>query len=169
MSESQEAVAPRRRAPRWMWAVLVVSVALNLLIVGGALGAFWYHNRGKGEFSGPHRLLRHYAMTLPVERRDALLAVLRADYENVKPLRRKAREARREAIRRFSAEPLDSAAFVAANAKAIEARTALIQAQNRVFPQIAEKLTVEERRTLIRKMQRFRKWRRRFRHGRHGD
>jgi len=48
---------PERRAPRWMTALLVVSLALNLLIAGAFLGAAlrhdrgWDHGRPSGEIS----------------------------------------------------------------------------------------------------------------------
>ena len=32
---------PKRRAPRWMLAALLVSLALNLVIVGSVAGAVW--------------------------------------------------------------------------------------------------------------------------------
>ncbi len=150
-----------RRAPRWMWALLIVSLGLNLLIIGGAVGAAWHHHRHGAEgrsLNGPYRILWHYSEHLPVERRDALQAILKTEGELIRTLRREAREARRRAISRFAAEPFDAAAFSEANREAIRTRVALIEASQALFPRVADQLTGAERRDLIEKMQRGRRW-----------
>jgi uncharacterized membrane protein len=73
---------PGRRTPRWIWALLFLSLALNLLIIGVIGGSMWAVRRG-GFWDAPlfmertHRFMRR----LPEERR----AVVRSTFAQFRP------------------------------------------------------------------------------------
>ena len=63
----------RRRTPRWMWALMIVSLAANMLVIGMVGGSMWAVRRG-GYWDAPvfiertHRFMRG----LPDDRRAAI-------------------------------------------------------------------------------------------------
>jgi uncharacterized membrane protein len=65
-----------RRAPRWMWVSLVVSLSLNLLIAGVICGTIWAVKRG-GYWDVPTMIERNarFMSYLPKERRGQIRAV----------------------------------------------------------------------------------------------
>jgi uncharacterized membrane protein len=141
-----------RRAPRWMWIVLVLSLALNLLVAGAAAGALWhvrdYHR-------APHRGLdgmSRYLASLPADRREEIAALLEDDRAKSRSLRRLAREKRREAARAFEAEPFDAVRLEAAARDASEARIALWRQREVLLSKLAGKLTAEERRAYLKSL-----------------
>lgn len=85
-----------RRAPRWMWLLLVVSLAANLLIIGIVSGSLWAIRHG-GFWDAPlmlertHRFMSH----LPGERRERIQTIFSEHKEGLKPLWRDLRESRR--------------------------------------------------------------------------
>lgn len=149
-----------RRAPRWMWVVLVLSVALNLLVLGAAGRAMW-HFRGAHHF-GADRAggLTQYLGSLPDARRDEIAGLIEADRGALRALRRNAREKRRALAEAFTADPLDPDRLAAAARAASEARIAMIRQREAFFPRLAEKLTAEERRAYLewRRENRWRRW-----------
>lgn len=86
-----------RRAPRWMTALLVISLALNLLVVGIVLGSAWAVRRG-GYWDAPmffertHRFMRG----LPPERRAQIRALFAEHKPRLEPHWREVRKARVE-------------------------------------------------------------------------
>jgi uncharacterized membrane protein len=150
-----EPAAARPRAPRWMWVVLVGSLAINLLGIGLVAGTFWQvrHARATSHGALPARLA-HFADTLPAERGAAIRDAIRAAQPAIKSLRQHARQARREAVRVFSSEPFDKGTFAAAHARALEADLEVRQAYWRLLTEIGAKLNAEER-------QRYVEWRER--------
>jgi uncharacterized membrane protein len=162
MTDNAPSSAPVvRRAPRWMWIVLILSLALNLLVLGAAAGAIWHFRQGHAfPYRGPDGLAR-YLRTLPTDRRDEIVALVEAEREKSRRLRRLSREKRRELARAFEADPLDADRLDLAAREASEARIALIRQRQEFFSTIAAKLTAAERRAYL-------EWRReRRRHGRH--
>lgn len=144
---NEPAAGAQRRAPRWMWIVLVLSVALNMIVAGMAVAAMLHFHKGHG---GKARLAR-YVETLPAERRDKIASALEAHRDRVRPLRRELRRARRRARDAFTADPLDRAALVAAYEQIAKARIALTRARQEWLPELAEMLTLEERRQYLRR------------------
>jgi uncharacterized membrane protein len=140
---------PKRRTPRWIWALLILSLALNLLIVGVVGGSVWAVRRG-GYWDAPlfmeraHRLMRG----LPEERRAAVRAIFTEYRPQLEPLRRDVRQARVEIgrllERSYTPQELD-AALADVFAKETRAREA-------ARPMIASMLNVlrpEERRHFL--------------------
>ncbi|MGE0626593.1 MAG: periplasmic heavy metal sensor [Hyphomicrobiaceae bacterium] len=148
--ETGEATRPRRR--RWLWTALVLSLAVNALFVGIALRAAWnFRNASFVSVSGVDRRLPGFVETLPPDRRQVLKqsnAFL--SREQLRPLRRELRQARAEAVRAFIADPFDKQAFLAAETRLTKAEADLREAIRSTLPNIAERLTVEERRDFLR-------------------
>lgn len=156
----------RGPAPRWMWIVLVISVALNLLVLGAATAAFvhfhWGHDGsgGPGGPGGPRGELERFIAELPAERQKKLRAIFDERRSRVRPLRRELRRARRRARDAFIAEPFDRDALVRAYEDAAKARVALTHARQRWFERLAEAMNLEERRAFL-KLRPHRRGRRR--------
>jgi len=97
----------RRGCPRWLWALLGVSLALNL--VAGGMMAGRHMRRAEatdiGRFNA--RLLDY----LPEENREAARTILTRDAEERRALRRDLLEASATALARFAATPLDAEAL----------------------------------------------------------
>ncbi|MFY0613812.1 MAG: periplasmic heavy metal sensor [Hyphomicrobiaceae bacterium] len=138
-----------RRAPRWMWIVLVLSVAINLVIAGMAIAAMLHFR--KGGHGGSMSRFARYVDTLPEQRRSKLRDMLDSHRSRIRPLRRRLRKARRAARDAFKAEPYAREDLAKAYADVAEARIALTKARQALFPNLAELLTVEERREFLRR------------------
>lgn len=153
MSEAAvRAPRPNGRS-RWLKGLLIASLAINALAIGLVLRAIW-HNRGAGMagFALEARL-PGFVGTLPRERREILRNSGLVDLpRQLRPLRGDLRRARMEAARLFQADPFDRAAFVAAQAAAQEAELKLRRVVQELLPDIAERMTPDERR-------RFAHWR----------
>ncbi len=145
-----EAGAPMARsvrtAPRWMQVALVLSLALNLVIIGLVAGAVW-------RFRPPPHLvgsvvipnLLGYASTLPAARRKELWNATAEERNHVRPFRREVRAAREETIKALIAEPFDLQKFKAAQARQAETENRARQAVQDLYIKIADSLTPEER------------------------
>ena len=136
-----------RRAPRWMWIVLVLSVAINMIVAGMAMAAMLHFRKGHGP--GHSRFVR-FVETLPADRRENVSTMLEEHRDRIGPLRRTLHEARRRARDAFSAEPFDRDELAKAYAEVAETRIALTRARQDWFPKLAGQLTVEERRQYLR-------------------
>ncbi|MGI9477092.1 MAG: periplasmic heavy metal sensor, partial [Hyphomicrobiaceae bacterium] len=101
-SEAPTGTSAVRRAPRWMWIVLVLSVAINLVIAGMAIAAMLHFGKGRG---GLMSRFAHYVETLPDDRRAKLRTMLDEHRDRIRPLRRSLRQARRRARDAFRSEP----------------------------------------------------------------
>lgn len=151
-----------RHAPRWMWIVLVLSVAINLVIAGMAVATMLHVRKGHG---GPMSRFARYVETLPQERRTDLRKMLDAHRGRIRPLRRTLRTARRNARDAFTAEPFARDEMAKASTEVTKARIALTKARQDLFPKVAELLTVAERRQFLRRHRHRRhRWRRRDGH-----
>lgn len=148
-----EPAAAKPRAPRWMWLALIGSLAINLLGVGVVAGTFWQVRHARAT-SGGHLPIRlaDFAETLTAERGAEIRDAIRAAQAAIMPLRQQVRQARREAIKVFSAEPFDKERFAAAHARVWAAALEVRQAYLRLLTDIGAKLSAEER-------QQFLKWR----------
>jgi uncharacterized membrane protein len=135
-----------RTAPRWMQVALLLSLAVNLVIVGLVAGAVW-------RFRPPPHLtgsvvipnLLGYASTLPAQRRKALWDATAEERSHVRPYRREVRAAREETIKALTAEPFDRERFKAAQSRQAETENRARQAVQDLYVKIADGLTAEER------------------------
>jgi uncharacterized membrane protein len=105
------------RAPRWVVATLVGSLALNLVVFGAIATSLW---RGNIELSGAPSAVRvprtvvGYASTLPKERRTELQGLAEEPWRDAELLRRQLQKARAEAVTALTVEPFDKQRFLAA-------------------------------------------------------
>ncbi len=148
-----DSAAPKRKAPRWMKILLIVSLMLNLAMVGAIGARAWkIHRQGPG-FSAMHALGVHaFLRKLPRERRHELREKFRQvrgelrthGYSLTEPLRGFAnalaaadydRSKVEQAVRRFRASHEERAAT-----------------RERYILELVDSLTAEERRMLGRKI-----------------
>ncbi len=142
---TQPAAAPRRR--RWLGVLLIVSLALNALLIGVVLRGLWIARTNIVMTGGSiERALPAFIASLPAARREELQRAQLADKPAaLRPLRSELRQARAEANRIFLTDPFDRAAFVAAQSRLLAAEAKLRSAIFNVLPEMGERLTIEER------------------------
>jgi len=162
MSDAAPAVNRRRQLPRWIWVILIASLAINLFVVGVVARAFWparyaSANQGGGLFGN----LMAYTRALPDDRRAAVRQGIDREpqFAALRPLREELRAARQEAARAFKAEPFDREVFLAAEAQVQAAEVKLRQAVVRMAVDIAARMNAQERAGFL-------KWREMHRPGR---
>jgi len=162
MNEASSPPIGRRRAPRWMWIVLMVSLALNLAVVGMALAAAYHWRMAHG---GPGAGFSQFVDTLP-DQRQSELRTLVDQRAAIWPLRKRAWRVRREARKVFAAEPFDLKRLQEVNAEVGAAQNRLNGARGDWFVKMATELTAVERQQYLKwrkKHHRHRRWRRRDR------
>jgi len=92
---SETAMVTVRRAPRWMWIVLLLSFSINLLIAGIVIGSVWAVNRG-GYWNAATKIERNFRFmrALPAEQRVEIRQIFRKHKPDLAPYWRDVREAR---------------------------------------------------------------------------
>ena len=106
----------RKSPPRWLYGVLIASLAANLLVAGGAVGAIWAHRHGHGE-----RGLIGFADRLPAERQGTIRDGLTSEREKLKPLREAVKTSWTETNAVLGEEPFDKEKFKASLGRMNEA------------------------------------------------
>lgn len=134
--------------PRWMKAVLIASLALNLLFVGGIARAMWHHRHGPGGRLGEDAGLMGFVRDLPGDRQKQVRDDITAARQTIRPLRKAVREAWTELNAALTAEPFDKDKYKAATDKLSEAESRLKSATAAALADTASKLTADERRLL---------------------
>jgi uncharacterized membrane protein len=134
---------------RRMLVALVVSLALNLIVIGLVAGAAWRFHGMHWAGRGVTPNLLGYASTLPTDRRKALWNSTAEKRQHMRPLRRDLRNAREEAIKALTAEPFDKQRFMAAQTRLLQANQQAREAVYALYAEIATQMTPEERRTFI--------------------
>lgn len=136
---------------RRLKAVLIGSLAVNLLVIGAIGGSLamrgfhgrWHHGHGPESFG-----LLGFSHTLPAERRKMIRDSILADRGNLRPLFRDTWAARREAADALVADPFDRDAFRAAIGKVGAAMDKIKSAGLDRVVATVEKLTPQERTAL---------------------
>lgn len=84
-----------RRTPRWMWMLLIVSLALNLMVLGVVCGSMWLVRQG-GLWDAPIALERsqRFMQGLPQERRGEIKSIFFGHKPAMVPFWREVRQAR---------------------------------------------------------------------------
>jgi Spy/CpxP family protein refolding chaperone len=136
------------RVQRWLVPALVGSLALNLLVVGAAVSAYWRHGweppgARSGAFVPRHEL--GYATSLPQHRVKEIERLTEQERREVAPLRRALLEARVESIKALTAERFDKQRYLEAQAKLAAADQKSRQAAFKLHSAIGILLTPEER------------------------
>ncbi|MGL4395897.1 MAG: periplasmic heavy metal sensor [Hyphomicrobium sp.] len=137
---------PRRR---WLYGLLVASLAVNLLVAGAFAGAFWSHRHGG--FRKPHDEapgLLGFVRQLPRERREVIRDHLRAERDRIEPMRAGIRAAWDQSNAKLTVEPFDKDALRREMERLVDAERAYKTAVFDAIVTTAEKLTPDERRLL---------------------
>ncbi|MBX9684372.1 MAG: periplasmic heavy metal sensor [Hyphomicrobium sp.] len=135
--------------PRWLYAGLIASLAVNLLVIGGMGAAFWHHRHGgPGPWRGDDAGLMGFVRKLPKERQDVVRNDVKLARETLKPLRDAARSAWTDANNALAAEPFSADAAKGAFQRMTDAEATLKTAISSVLIDTAAKLTPDERRVL---------------------
>jgi len=153
--------AAGRKAPRWMWAALIASLAVNLLVVGVVVGAGFarpFHG-GPASWSLGFNLVR-YAMHRSPEMKAETRRILATERPRMQPLRREAREARQAAGEALAANPFDPARFREAQGRVYDVERRLGELSLDGLVAIASQLTAEQRKEFVDSRQMRRSFRR---------
>ncbi len=146
MSDPSAAAGRTRRTPRWLLAILVVSLLLNGLIVGAFAARRWAlegHTPWPGSSVNAH--LVGYAVTLPGERRREIWRSTEALRAEMRPTRKAMQEARERAREALVATPFDPQRFATAQKELFDAEQTTRLATLKLIQSIAEQLTPQER------------------------
>ena len=133
-------------------ALLIGSLALNLLVAGMVAGAFWRGSPAailNATGAGGANLVG-YVATLPSERRRDLMSKGQGLRKDMMPLRHDIREARRIVLQTLVAEPFDSQRFNEAQARLLDAEVRQRTALRQVVGDLAAGMTPDERRSFLR-------------------
>ncbi|HVX37081.1 MAG TPA: periplasmic heavy metal sensor [Hyphomicrobium sp.] len=134
---------PRRS--RLVYPALILSLALNLLFIGGLATAAWhyYTRHARGEFG-----LLAFSQQLPAEHRDAFRKQVIDARASMKDQREAVRNAWLEVNSLLTTEPFDKEKLKAAMAKLRDTENQFRTSLNNSFAEIAASVTPEERKLL---------------------
>ncbi|MEO8651205.1 MAG: periplasmic heavy metal sensor [Hyphomicrobiaceae bacterium] len=146
MSDQSAAPERARRTPRWLLAILVASLLLNGLIVGGVAARRWAfgpHMPWPGSSVNAH--LVGFAVTLPGERRRVIWQSTEALRAEMRPVRKVMQQARDDVRAVLVADPFDPQRFEAAQKRLFDAEQETRRATLKLIQSIAVQLTPQER------------------------
>jgi uncharacterized membrane protein len=132
--------------------LLVVSLALNLLVVGIFAGARFLHPFGApGPFASSFGFsLVRFGLTRGGETREETRRVLSENKGKIDPLRKELRAARRGVADALSAEPFDPVQFRAAQSRVVELERQVGEQSLDALTAIAARMSAEDRRDFVR-------------------
>ena len=138
--------AANKPAGRSLHVALVISLALNVLFVGGVAAAFMLRHHGHHwhRESG----LMAFARTLPAERKDMIKQKIAGEQANLASLNKVEHEARAAARSVLLEEPFDKDKFKAALDKAVDADAQTKHARMALLASATSDLTPDERKQL---------------------
>lgn len=133
------------RRSRLLYPALIVSLALNLLFIGGMAAAAWHFNKrhARGEFG-----LLAFTRQLPPEHQDAFRKQVLEARASLKDEREAVRSAWLDVNAMLTSEPFDKEKLKTALAKLRETEGQFRAGLNNSFAEIAESVTPEERKLL---------------------
>jgi uncharacterized membrane protein len=141
---------PRPGLPRWLLIPLVVSLGLNLLVTGLAIGHRWHMRSIGPDLAGDVEHARSFVGRLPAEQRAKIRQIFLQHRGELRGRWQEVRQNREEVIKALAAEPFDRAAYVAAMSRFLETETRVRVAAQPVFAEVASTLTAEQRREFLR-------------------
>lgn len=173
MSDADTMQSPPTQPPksprfsrRFLRNVLIASLALNLLLIGGFAGAKWMRHHGS-PLDRVGRGLHAYSWTLESARGDEIRDMLKKLRRDMKSRRKGVRQKMHAVRDIISAEPFDRQKSEETMIEALQARHELRRDQALNLLTVIEKLTPEERATFVK--WRFRKHRRWHKHHHRND
>lgn len=152
MNTQAPTAGTKRRLP-WIGIALVVSLAVNLLVIGMAAGHWTHRHDGAwgGRFAGKsgtegraHGMMRAF----PEELRGEMEGIMRERRTQAEPVLEQLRAARREAREALRAEPFDRARLAAAYAEMRRHGDVLEQSFHEAMIDAASRLSPEARQKL---------------------
>jgi uncharacterized membrane protein len=161
MSATETPVAPRRRwlpelKSRWWSALLIASLAINLLIAAAVATHFVRDGGGRPEGLGrpsyAQLIPRKFFADLPRERRRELLDVLKKYRGDFRTGREEARANALKLADALDAEPFDSTRANEATAAFAASGNAMVQRASSLAVEFIAKLTPEERKMLAQRI-----------------
>jgi uncharacterized membrane protein len=138
--------AANRPAGRSLRVALMVSLALNVLFIGGVASAFVLHHRG--HHGHKESGLMGFARTLPAERKDMIKQKLAGEQANLATLGKAEHDARVAARGVLLEEPFDKDKFKTALDKAVDADAQEKHARMSLLASTTADLTPAERKQL---------------------
>ncbi len=148
MTEKGDVAAGKPARLKW---ALVASLALNLLIIGSAAGAFWSHRHGGRHFShgqGREHGLMGFVRELAPDRQGEIRAAIEVEREKIKPIRAAVKDGWTETNNVLGTEPFEKDKLKTAMTRMIEAQTRMRVAISDALVETAAKLNPEERQKL---------------------
>jgi uncharacterized membrane protein len=143
-----ESPETKGRPQRWLYPLLMVSLAANLLIVGAVAGGLWrFRHHGFMGMAAQHGLMG-FVRQLPSDRQAAVGKDLGLEKEKLRPIRQEMREAWSATNAAIGAEPFDKDKLKASAAKSAEANARMQAAIANTIVELADKLTPNERKLL---------------------
>jgi uncharacterized membrane protein len=141
---------PASRPSRWWTALLIVSLALNVLIGAATATRFFVKERTERVTGAGYVQLvpRKFLADLPRERRRELLAVFKQFRDEFRDGRRAARESAAKLADALEAEPYDAAAVKAVADEFARSGSGMIVHGVEAAVQFVARLTPEERKQL---------------------
>ncbi len=139
------------RKPSWQKWLLIASLAVNLLIAGGAAGAFWSHRHGGrhfGHWQGREHGLMGFVGELVPDRQGEFRASIEAERAKIKPMREGVKEGWKETNAVLGTEPFDKDKLKSAMSRMIDAEVRMRTAIADALVETAAKLSPEERQKL---------------------
>jgi hypothetical protein len=163
MPGAQEGAAPQPHSPvsRWWMAVLVLSLALNLVIAGAVAARFFMPERFERFTGSSYSPLvpRKFLADLPSDRRKELGDLLRRNRGEFRASFAEMRKAASRLADALEHEPYDEAAAFAAVDNHAEVVKAMIDRGAGVTRDVVAKLTADERKLLARRIRERAEWR----------
>lgn len=131
---------------------LLVSLAINLLVVGAVGAALIGARRGIGPLGGPVVGSPHllgFLRTLPHERREAIWRATSPERAALSPIRKELRKARDDMHRALTSEPFDKERFAAALKIYDDTEAHMRRSALGFISAVADRLDAEERRAYV--------------------
>jgi uncharacterized membrane protein len=141
------------RAPRWVVATFVGSLALNLAVIGAIASSLWRTEVEPSEAPATGRVSRSvvgFASTLPAERGKELKRLAEEQWHEAELVRRALQKVRAEAVNALTAEPFDKQRYLEAQSLLLAADLKYRQATTKLNNAIGLNLTPGERRGFLR-------------------
>jgi len=124
----------------WLWRALMLSLAVNLLVVGIFVGANWGLRDGPGSF----------AESLEGERRQLFNDLIAAKREQSRQLRREIAAKQIVVLQAMEADPFNRDRFVAAVEDVVAFRDQARRQLSEQFIGMVDQMTLDERRAYVR-------------------
>jgi uncharacterized membrane protein len=149
MTDTGPSDAAPRRWPRWKGILFVVSLALNLLVVGVVATAALRH-RFAPPLGFAQATVVTFARTLPQPRQRELWDQTRTERLALRPYRAQLRRARAEVRGALVAEPFDVTRYKSAHERLLDAEIGARKVAHVLFEAMALRMTPDERRAFAR-------------------